>query len=136
MTLCDTGPLVALIDRDDPHHPRCVIALGALPPSALVTTWPCLTEAMYLLGRAGGLPAQDALWGYLAEELIVLRAPETMEWERMRALMHQYSDTPMDLADASLVAAAECLEMRRVFTLDSHFRAYRVHGRQAFEVVP
>lgn len=136
MTLCDTGPLVALIDHDDPHHQRCVTVLGALPPSALVTTWPCLTEAMYLLGRADGLPAQDALWHYLADDLVVLHAPETTEWERMRTLMWQYRDTPMDLADASLVAAAERLELRRVFTLDSHFRAYRVRGRQAFEVVP
>lgn len=62
MTPCDTGPLVALIDRDDPHHPRCVAALDRLPPDVLVTSWPCLTEAMYLLGRASGLPAQEALW--------------------------------------------------------------------------
>lgn len=136
MTLCDTGPLVALIDRDDPHHPQCVAALGTLPPNALVTSWPCFTEAMYLLGRAGGLPAQDALWSYLADEIVTLHTPEAEEWKRMRMLMRQYHDTPMDLADASLVATAERLDLLRIFTLDSHFRAYRVHNGQAFEVVP
>ena len=136
MTLCDTGPLVALIDRDDPHHPRCVAALDELPPDALVTSWPCLTEAMYLLGRAGGLLAQEALWSYLDDELVVLHVPEAEEWKRMRALMQQYYDTPMDLADASLVAAAEQLDLLRIFTLDSHFRAYRVHGEQPFDIVP
>lgn len=136
MTLCDTGPLVALIDSDDPHHPRCVAALDQLPADALLTTWPCFTEAMYLLGRAGGLPAQDVLWGYLADGLAVLHEPEAAEWQRMRALMHQYHDTPMDLADASLVAAAERLGLRRIFTVDSHFRAYRVGGTRAFEIVP
>jgi predicted nucleic acid-binding protein len=136
VTLCDTGPLVALIDRDDPHHARCVAALDRLPAGALVTTWPCFTEAMYLLGRAGDLAAQDALWGYLADGLVMLHESEPRERERMRALMRQYRDTPMDLADASLVVAAEHLGMRQIFTLDRHFRAYRIHGMQAFEIVP
>lgn len=137
MTLCDTGPLVALIDQDDPHHSRCVAALDWLPAGALLTTWPCFTEAMYLLSRAGGLRAQDALWSYLTDGLVVLHVPEAAEeWQRMRTLMHQYHDTPMDLADASLVAAAERLGLRRIFTVDSHFRAYRIDGTDAFEVVP
>ncbi len=54
MTLCDTGPLVALVDQDDSAHARCVAALGTLPASPLLISWPCLVEAMYLLWRAGG----------------------------------------------------------------------------------
>lgn len=42
----------------------------------------------------------------------------------------------MDLADASLVAAAETLGITRVFTLDHHFRVYRLKNAQAFDVVP
>ena len=136
VTLCDTGPLVALLDRDDPHHTRCVAALQTLPAQPLLTTWPCLTEAMYLLSRAGGLPAQDELWGYLADGLVVLHIPETTEWERIRALMRQYHDAPMDLADASLVAAAERFQLRRIFTLDRHFYAYRIDGQHPFDVIP
>jgi uncharacterized protein len=136
VTLCDTGPLVALVDQDDSAHARCVAALGTLPASPLLTTWPCLVEAMYLLWRAGGLPAQEELWGYLADGLVVLYTPEAREWERMRVLMRQYRDTPMDLADASLVMAAERLNLRRIFTLDSHFHAYRINGTHPFEVVP
>ena len=67
--------------------------------------------------------ARDQLWGYVADGLVSLHAPNDDEWERMRALMRKYSDSPMDLADASLVAAAERLSVRRVFTLDRHFRA-------------
>lgn len=136
MTLCDTGPLVALIDAGDPHHARCVSALAGLPATALVTTWPCFTEAMYLLGRAGGLRAQDELWGYLADGLVLIHVPVSGEWERMRFLMRQYGDAPMDLADASVVAAAESLEIRGVFTLDRHFRAYRLHDGRSFDIVP
>jgi len=113
-----------------------VAALSVLPARPLLTTWPCLVEAMYLLGRAGGLPAQEELWGYLADGLVVLHTPEAGEWKRMRTLMQQYHDTPMDLADASLVTTAEQLGLRRIFTLDDHFHAYRINGTHTFEVVP
>lgn len=54
----------------------------------------------------------------------------------MRSLMEQYRDIPMDLADASLVATAESLNQRRIFTLDRDFQIYRFRGNQSFEVVP
>lgn len=133
MTLCDTGPLVALVDRDDPYHERCRAALDQM--ETLISTWPCFTEAMHLL-RRGGHRAQDTLWSYWADGLLDLHTATPPEWERMRALMRQYQDAPMDLADDSLVAAAEQLGINRVFTVDSHFRAYRTDDRRAFEVVP
>ncbi|HEU4454274.1 MAG TPA: hypothetical protein VFR81_14495 [Longimicrobium sp.] len=102
----------------------------------MITTWACLTEAMHLLGRAGGLMAQDKLWELVARGRVALHVPAEEEWQRMRALMRQYYDAPMDLADASLVAAAESLELRHIFTLDSHFRAYRLKSGHAFNIVP
>ena len=54
----------------------------------------------------------------------------------MRVLMEKYRDTPMDLADASLVATAETQDLRRVFTLDSDFQVYRINDQDPFEVVP
>ncbi len=42
----------------------------------------------------------------------------------------------MDLADASLVAAANALGVRRIFTLDGDFHVYRLAGNSAFEVAP
>jgi predicted nucleic acid-binding protein len=50
--------------------------------------------------------------------------------------MEKYSDAPMDLADASLVAVAESLSLGRVFTLDSHFRIYRLADGSVLELVP
>lgn len=43
--------------------------------------------------------------------------------DRAQALMAKYRDMPMDLADATLVAAAEALGLTRVFTLDRDFTA-------------
>jgi uncharacterized protein len=84
----------------------------------------------------GGLPAQEELWGYLADGLVVLHIPTATEWERIRTLMQQYHDAPMDLADASLVTAAERFQLRCIFTLDCHFYAYRINGQHPFDVVP
>jgi len=135
-TLCDTGPLVALLNVRDADHERCGVALQALSTDELVTTWPCLAEAMYLLGRWGGIRAQNALWIYIDDGLVSLHSPAGGEGHRMWILMNDYADSPMDLADASLVAAAETLNLRRVFTLDRHFHAYRQRVGEAFEVVP
>lgn len=134
--LCDSGPLIALLDDADAHHERCVSMLAQLPPRPLLTTWPCVTEAMYFLGRRGGFAAQERLWMYFAAGLVEVYEPKETEWKRMRTLMARYRDAPMDLADASLVTAAEHLGVRTIFSVDSHFRAYRLQDAHAFEVVP
>lgn len=136
MTLCDTGPLVAIIDRGDRHHARCTGVLATLPPEPLISTWPCWVEAMYLVGRTGGFSAQEQLWQLLEKNLVQLHQVESRGWHRMRGLMHRYRDIPMDIADASLVAAAEHLEQKKIFTLDSHFFAFRINDLESFEVIP
>ena len=135
MILVDAGPLVAVIDRGESDHQACALALSSLT-GPMVTTWPALTEAIYLLGSAGGWSAQDALWELLDRgDLQLVDLDESMR-KRSRALMAKYQDLPMDLADATLVAAAEALNVKRVFTLDSDFRVYRFRSKQAFEIIP
>ena len=68
--------------------------------------------------------------------MLQLHSSTEAEQERMRRLMEQYRDTPMDLADASLVATAEMLNLRRIFTLDSDFYVYRINNTGVFEVAP
>ena len=135
MTLVDAGPLVALIDRGERMHGACVRLLPELS-GPLLTTWPAFTEAMYLLGAAAGWPAQDALWRLVRRGDLELADLDDDQVRRCGALMEQYSDRPMDLADASLVALAEARDLRRIFTLDRDFHVYRLHGRRAFEVLP
>jgi uncharacterized protein len=133
--LTDTGPLVALLDADDPHHAACVAAARSLLSGPLLTTWPCFTEAMYLLGEVGGYAYQAALWDLRATGRVVLLDLIHEEIDRMVALMEKYKDTPMDLADASLVAVSESRSLRRVFSIDSDFFIYRLSDGTALEVV-
>lgn len=135
MILTDTGPIVALLDSDDPSHAACLAAAQHLPPEPLLTTWPCFTEAMYLLGAVGGFQYQAELWRLWSAGRLTLHDHTSSEMERMSALMEKYRDTPMDLADASLVVVAESLTLRRVFTLDRDFYIYRLADGTALEVI-
>ena len=134
MILVDAGPLVALLDADDQYHKKCVAALKVLQ-EPLVTVWPPVTEAMYLLGD---LPkAQEALWEMLSRGALQLLPLDHTDVPRMRELMNKYADRPMDLADAALVRVAEREGIRKIFTVDrKDFGVYRLHGRVRPSLIP
>jgi len=134
VTLIDTGPLVALIDKADPTHQRCA-AIFQLFSAAPVTTWPCLTEAFYLIGRLCGWHGQQRLLALLARMAVRIQAPNEDGISRIGELMEQYKDTPMDFADASLVVLSEITGMKHIFTLDDDFYFYKINGRDTFDVL-
>ncbi|CAG1011043.1 hypothetical protein PHYC_03989 [Phycisphaerales bacterium] len=139
MILIDAGPLIAGIDRSDLAHAECARVLGTLPDEGLAT-WPVFAEAMHMLGRRKGRQGprsrQQVLWAMLdAKDLHVLDMDQP-HIRRAKALMHKYREFPMDLCDASLVVVGEALNIRRVFTLDRHFAAYRLNSKTPFEIVP
>ena len=133
--LCDTGPLLALIDRRQPDHERCrqIFETAPLP---LVSTWACFVEAMHLSRGLGGPRFQAHLWAMHARQLLILHRHDDDELPRMQILMQRYENVPMDLADASLMTAAEALNDRRIFTLDNDFRIYRFDDGGFFDVMP
>ena len=136
MILIDAGPLIAILDANDKHHKSCLQAMAQLADETMLTTWPCFTEAIYLLGSRGGYRYQAQLWRlYTAGELHLHRASSN-EITRMRILMETYQDTPMDLADASLVAVTESLNLTSIFTIDSHFYIYRLNNGRPLQVIP
>ena len=122
MLLTDTGPLVALISSDERE--------------LMLTTWPCFAEAMSLLAQWKGHFAQQQLWAMLNNQALSLYSSDAAEVARMQTLMERYRDTPMDLADASLITAAETRGATRVFTLDSDFYVYRLTNGAALQMVP
>jgi uncharacterized protein len=136
MILTDAGPLIAILDRGEQHHQACVQCLGELT-GPMLTTWPAFTEAIYMLGEAGGWMAQNALWALVEQGDIEIAEQGPEHRGRMRTLMEKYQDQPMDLADASLVVLAEKRGLRDIFTLDhADFRVYRINRRQAFRLWP
>jgi len=136
MILTDAGPLIALLDRRDDKHHICADALEVLPAEPMLTTWPCFTESMYILGAVGGYRYQSGLWRFIEDGKLELHDLTTSEVDKMNRMMKKYQDTPMDLADASLIAVAESMKFRQIFTIDSDFRIYRLSDGSALEMIP
>lgn len=134
MILCDTGVLICLIDPTQAKHSAYQNKVAGLTQS-LTTTWPCLTEAMYLALRRGGWKMQKQLGSLLLNKLLTVYPIDADGYERLFQLMEKYRDRPMDLADASLVLAAEKTGYRQILTLDSDFLFYRIDDRNSFEVI-
>jgi len=136
MILVDTGPLVALFDPKDGQHERAVITLRALR-ERLCTTVPVLTEAFHMLQPES--VGSDRVREFVVRGGLSVWFLDRTNLTRAFELMEQYADHPMDLADASVIAAAEALQTRKVFTLDkADFGAYRIrrgHRHQPVDVI-
>ncbi len=135
MTLCDAGPLLALVDKKQSKHALCRTAVTKLS-MPLITTWPCFTEAMYLAGHRGGWRMQTQIGKLLFEGLLSFYEIPEGDYGRLFQLLEKYRDRPMDLADATLVLAAERLNLQQIFTLDSDFFFYLINDAKPFDVVP
>lgn len=128
--LVDTGPLVALFNRDDPHHARTTAWLAA-QPGPLHTVEAVLAEcAFFLPARLRGNLADLAARGVLQ-----VHAPDSAGHARLAQLFTKYRDQDPDWADLALVWLAEQTGIRRIATLDvTDFNVYRIHGRTRFQL--
>jgi len=99
------------------------------------TVWPVLSEVMFLLANIPG--AQEQVWEMIARGAVQLLPLGPDDVPRIRELMRQYSDLPMDLADAALVRVGERERIHQFFTVDrKDFAVYRLHGRIRPRVLP
>ena len=117
-------------------HRICADALTLLPAEPMLTTWPCFTEAMYILGAVGGYRYQAGLWRFIEDGKLELHDLTDSELAKLNGLMKKYQDTPMDLADASLLAVADNMKFGQIFTVDSDFRIYRLSDSSALDIIP
>ncbi len=132
--LVDTGPLVALIDKSDQNHQRC-LEWFKYYHGRLYSTEAVLTEAMYLLNFS--FSAQAACLNFFIAGAIELHPISPQELDTIEELMEQYQNVPMDYADATLVNLAKEMQCYSIFTLDvTDFSIYRPDRNHYFEVLP
>jgi len=131
ITICDTGPLVAYLNRNDPYH-SWAVALMKQVRSPMLTTEPVLTEVAYFL-RADYVDV-DPLFQLLERGVLRVELVVNAHWPRLRTLMARYHQ--MDLADASIVVLTERQTRCQVLTVDrKDFSVYRRNDRQVIDFV-
>jgi len=129
--LLDTGPLVAILCEKDEHHHLCLDTLrGVVPP--MLTTWPVLTEAAWLLRDEP--ESVESLFNHNGLFTVVGQTDE--DFPTIRSVLRKYRSLTPQLADVSLLNVAETHDSRVAFTLDRRdSTVYRVKGK-ALRLLP
>ena len=133
-SLLDASVMVALFDDADINHEHYLAKMQA-NRVMLATTWPCVTEASYILSPRNHL----ALLHWLHSGGAEVMGFDTSDLEPMMGWMRKYSEMRkalMDLADASLVWLGQKLDCTSIFTEDRRdLLRYRLPDGRAFEIL-
>lgn len=133
MIIADTGYFLALANERDADHEVAVAATERLA-EGLITTWPVLTETTHLLAARLGTQALLTFVASAQDGAFQVLDLKPVHWPRLHALMQQYAQLPMDLADASLVLVAEERNDGKILSTDRRdFRTYRWKNRRPFK---
>ncbi|MEK7858757.1 MAG: PIN domain-containing protein [Elusimicrobiota bacterium] len=133
-TLLDTGVLVAMLDRDDPHHAAAKDLIGK-DKGPLIVPSAVLPEVCYLAHKYLGPASELAFTASLAKEELPVDWAGPEDLGRAAEIMKKRPD--LGFVDAMVIAAAERLDVRRIGTLDRrHFGGFRPKHCQAFELLP
>ncbi len=128
------APLVAIVRTREKSHEECIAALKTIRPP-LLTCWPVLTEAAWLLRKEpGGI---QAIGGLIESGLLKLASVDEAGLAWIITFMERYASMNAQMADAALMYIAERDGINTVFTLDRRdFSIYRTTDGRALTVVP
>jgi uncharacterized protein len=136
-SLIDSGPLIALFAIDDRHHARFDAMVKDLSPRGLrlLTTWPCIVEASYLLD----MPQRFEMLRWIELGGAVVYPFEPANLTDIVRWMRRYSEAgkrEMDLADASLYWLAVETGVTEIMTVDvTVFSRYRLPRGKVFTLL-
>jgi uncharacterized protein len=132
--LIDTGPIIAILSEDDAHHDRCSQALTALVPP-LLTCWPVITEAAWLLRKRPDAVAK--MFKGFDGGFFALPPLAAADLPAIAAMMKRYESAGLQLADATLAHLAERENIRTVFTVDRRdFSIIRLKRNRTLKLIP
>ena len=132
----DTGPILALLDADDPDHDACVRLIDEIDED-LVVVDPTFVEIDYWIRQR----LSPIVWSTFVNDVTAgayrRESLSTADLNRTVELESQYADLDLGFVDAAVVAVCERLDERKVATLDRrHFSVVRPSHCTAFEILP
>lgn len=126
----DTGFLVALFARDDPHHQSAVKFLAGARDLEFHSIWPVVSEAGFFLDPAG----KAAMLEWLELGPILFHEIGITDLPAIRSTLKKYRDLSPDITDAVLVTFAGLHGITRIVTVDVRdFSVYRTPGGKIIE---
>ena len=132
----DTGPILSLLDADDPAHTRCVALLDEID-EPLVVVAATLIEVDYWIRKR----LQPEVWSIFVEDIFSgayrLERLSAADLIRVAELESAYADLDLGLVDAAVIAICERLGETKVATLDQrHFRVVRPRHCDHLRLLP
>jgi predicted nucleic acid-binding protein len=125
-----------LLDVADPKHAVCQELLVRYPGPLAVPAL-CIAEVAYIASRRLGWDTEVRFLGALTAGDLTVEQLHPADLERIAELVSAYRDLPLGTTDASVVAAAERLDVTTIATLDKrHFSVVRPAHADSFELVP
>ena len=133
--IADTGFIVALVDRQDPHHQA--VKNVYLQQQKIIVPQSVLAEVAYLLGCHAGISSVVQFLRSLQESRFQLMALSEADISRAADILEHYQGSRVDFVDASVMAMAEKLNLTIILTLDRRdFSLYRPQHCSAFTLLP
>lgn len=131
-----TGPLYAMADRDDDWHYRTVRFLQ-LSRDEIIVPVSVLPEAAYLLAAHLGAKAEQRLVQSIVTGEMEVEELTIPDLRRSLELMRRYEDAQIGFVDATVIAIAERLKLKRILTTDRRdFSLMRPRHCKQFELLP
>ncbi|HTM46776.1 MAG TPA: VapC toxin family PIN domain ribonuclease [Polyangiaceae bacterium] len=136
MILLDTSGLLSALDSSQKQHQQCRQALIKARPPFLLSPF-VLAEIDYLLATRVGVNEELAFLEEVANGAYQLEPFAAADVSQARAIVDQYRNLEIGVADASLVVLSTRHNLVDVLTLDErHFRALRAAGGKRFRIIP
>ncbi len=134
--IADSGGIYALYDADDAHH-ASVSKTVENETGAIIIPVVILAELDYLLREFLGIDAELAFLDDLLNAAYSLEPLSTNDFLRCRELISQYRNLDLGLADTSVMAVAEQLNIYRILTVDERdFRVVKPKKKKHFIILP
>lgn len=134
--IVDTSALLAFFDRSEPDHAAVSAVIEGAADGLVVSPY-VLAELDYLVATRHGVKAELLVLDELAGGAWELAALGRADLREARAVIDQYADQQIGLADASIVVLAARYATPEIATLDRrHFEVLRPLDGDRFRLLP
>jgi predicted nucleic acid-binding protein len=131
--LLDTGPLVALLSRNDANHDRARQLFDACAPPFRCCE-AVVAEACFLMQKVHKTGPAEVV-GLARRGLYGIDISANEQWPAIEALLKKYANRLISFADACLIRCAEIHQEARIATFDSDFSIYTWRRNKRFELL-